>query len=73
MGLVALTLSWVFSSDQCCLDMRSERESEVGVDAVESEEQQKGLKFCLFLVKMKTFPCRKFLWERFDLGCIEIF
>ena len=72
---MALRLRWVFISDQCCLDMRSERESEVGVVvvAVESGEQQKGLKFCLFLVKMKTFPCRKFLWESFDLGCIEIF
>lgn len=77
MGLVGLSLRWVFSSDQCCFDMRSERDGmlrdcEVGIVAVESEEQ-KGLELCLFLVKIETFQCRKLPWKSFDLGFIEIF
>lgn len=56
-----VVLRWVFSSDQCCFDMRSERngmlrESEVGIVAVESEEQT-DLRICLFLGKI---PCKKF-------------
>lgn len=77
MELVGLSLRWVFSSDQCCFDMSSERDGmlrdcEVGVVAVESGEQ-KGLELCLFLVKMETFPCRKLTWKSFDLEFIEIF
>ena len=77
MELVGLSLRWVFSSDQCCFDMSSERDGmlrdcEVGVVAVESEEQ-KGLGLCLFLVKMETFPCRKLPWKSFDLGFMEKF
>jgi hypothetical protein len=67
-----VVLRWVFSSDQCCFDMRSERngmlrESEVGLVAVDSEEQ-KGLRICLFLGKK---PCTNFPEKSSDLRCIK--